>query len=434
MITDRLVGRNLNRTAILKITDYVRSASAQDLSHIRPRVLAKILQLPADVVIDVCLHGANEGLFDLCWDVICPSCRIATTSEDSIVNIKKHTHCEACDFDFEVNFASNVELIVRVNSKIRKPETGQYCVGGPAHSPHVAAQTRLSAGETVDLGLELPEGHYVLRGPQLPFFIPVNVDAASEIDRLVVDLSAGWNRKAPAEMTVLRQLITVSNHSDHEILFRIERSSIPDNAVTALQAAGLPFFRRHFANQIPTAQQLASVQNLTFILVTNRDTNKLVQGVGELASCELRKQHLEHLVELAIRSEGAFVRLVDDGGLLVFRSPASALAALEHLAGTIPETSDVLFGPPVVVILQGPVMVTTINGQLEYLGSLLRHIHSLAAIGRPAEITTTIDLGPLLTSAGFEILSSQNQTEPANPEASKSGDALSILRFRLSGP
>ena len=185
-----------------------------------------------------------------------------------------------------------------MNAKIRKPETGQYCIGGPAHSPHVASQTRLSAGETVDLGLELPEGHYVLRGPQLPFFIPVDIDAASKIDRLVVDLSAGWNRRASAEMTALRQLITVSNRSDHEILFRIERSSIPDDAVTALQAAGLPFFRQYFANQIPTAQQLASVQNLTFILVTNRDADELVLRVGELASCELRKQHLEQLVEL----------------------------------------------------------------------------------------------------------------------------------------
>ncbi len=430
-IMDRLATRNLNRVAILKITDYVRSASAQNVSHIRPRVLAKTLQLRADAVIDVCLHGVNEGLFDLSWDVICPSCRIATTSQDSIENIKKHTRCEACDFDFEVNFATNVELIVRVNSRIRKPETGQYCIGGPAHSPHVAAQTRLSAGETVDLGLELPEGHYVLRGPQLPFSIPLDVHAASKIDRLVVDLSAGWSRKASAELTSSRQLITVSNHGENEILFRIERSSIPDDAVTALQAAGLPYFRQYFPNQIPSAQQLASLQNLTFIIVTNRSADELTQRVGELASCELKKQHLEQLIELATRSEGTFVRPLDEGGLLVFRSPASALLALEEIEDTIPRTNGTVSWPPVVVIHQGPVLVTTINGQLEYLGSLLRNIQSLAAIGQPSEITTSIKFAPLLVSAGFEIATSQNQPDPEGAVLSESVTDSSVIRFRL---
>ena len=430
-IIDRLAIRNLSRMAILKITDYVRSASAQDVSHIRPKVLAKTLQLHADAVIDVCLHGAHEGLFDLSWDVICPSCRIATISQDAIANIKKHTRCEACDFDFEVNFATNVELIVRVNSQIRKPEFGQYCIGGPAHSPHVATQTRLSAGETVDLGLELPEGRYVLRGPQLPFSIPLDVHAASTIDRLVVDLSAGWSRKESAELTSLRQLITVSNHGENEILFRIERSSIPDDAVTALQAAGLPFFRLYFPNQMPSAQQLASVQNLTFIIVTNHGADELTQRVGELAACELKKQHLEQLVDLANRREGTFVRQVDEGGLLVFRSPASAVLALEHIQDTIPKTNEILSWQPVVVIQQGSVLVTTINGQLEYLGSLLRNIQLLAASGHPSEIATTSEFAALLLSAGFEVASSQNQPESAAAVVSKSATEVSTVRFRL---
>ena len=275
-IIDRLATKALDRIAILKIADYVRSASTQDVSHIRPRALAATLHLPADTVIDVCLHGAHEGLFELSWDVICPSCRIATTSQDAIEKVKKHTQCEACDFDFEVNFATNVELIVRVNSQIRKQESGKFCVGGPAHSPHVAAQTRIAAGETIDLGLELPAGHYVLRGPQLPFSIPLNVNAASNCPRVVIDLSAGWDQKTFVDLTAEQQLITVSNPGASEIVVRIERSSTSDDAITALQAAGLPFFRRCFPDQMPSAEQVASVQNLTFVVVSSRVAAELV--------------------------------------------------------------------------------------------------------------------------------------------------------------
>ncbi len=432
-IIDRLATKALDRIAILKIADYVRSASTQDVSHIRPRALAATLRLPADTVIDVCLHGAHEGLFELSWDVICPSCRIATTSQDAIEKVKKHTQCEACDFDFEVNFATNVELIVRVNSQIRKQESGKYCIGGPAHSPHVAAQTRIAAGETIDLGLELPAGHYVLRGPQLPFSIPLNVNTASNCRRVVIDLSAGWDQKTFVDLTAEQQLITVSNPGASEIVVRIERSSTSDDAITALQAAGLPFFRRCFPDQMPSAEQVASVQNLTFVVVSSRVAAELVARVGELAACDLRKQHLEKLVELAVRFEGAFVRPCDEGGLLVFRQPASAVLALEHVYETVPKKDGRAAWQPVTAMCQGPVLVTTINGQLEYLGSSLRRLQSLTTTGRPGEIATTPEFAALLESARFDSALPEVESQLHGATSSKSDEGLLVARFRLPG-
>ena len=430
-ITDRLATKDLNRIAILKITDYIRSASVQDISHIRPRVLAAALRLPADTVVDVCLHGAYEGLFELSWDVICPSCRIATTSQDAIENIKKHTHCEACDFEFEVNFATNVEMIFRVDSQIRKQETGKYCIGGPAHSPHVAAQTRIAAGETIDLGLELPAGQYVLRGPQLPFTIPLNVNATSNCTRVFIELSAGWNRNAFVDLATSRQLITISNQGASEILVRIERSSTSDDAITALQAAGLPYFRRYFPDQIPSAEQVACVQNLTFVVVTSRVARELAKRIGELVACDLRKQHLQKLVELAGRFEGAFVRPYDEGGLLMFRYPGSAVQAMEYVYDTIPEIDGIASWQPITAICQGPVLVTTINGQLEYLGASLRVMQSLVTIGRPEEIVATSDLAHLLESARFEFASPGIESARCAEPSCETIEGILVSRFQL---
>ncbi len=430
-ITDRLVAKALDRIAIFKVIDFVRTASAQDVGHVRPRVLARTLKLSSDAVVAVCLHGVQEGLFEISWDVICPSCRIATTSQDSIENIKKHTRCEACDFDFELNFATNVELIFRVNSQIRKPELGQYCIGGPAHSPHVASQTRLAAGETIDLGLELPEGHYVLRGPQLPFSIPIHVNTTSTLDCLQLDLSAGWTRKSSIELIAQRQLLTVSNHGANEILFRVERSTIPDDALTALQAAGLPFFRRYFSSQIPSAQQIASVQTLTLLVVTSRVAGELASRFGEFESCDLRKRHLEQLVELAVRFDGAFVRPFDEGGLLVFRNPASAVLALQQIRETIPQTDGRPTWQPIVAVYQGPVLVTTINGQIEYLGTSLLVIHSLVSQGRPLEIATTREFEKQLQSAGFKFAGVQREQPSDMPKSDESADEQRIVRFYL---
>lgn len=165
--------------------------------------------------------------------------------------------------------------------------------------------------------------------------------------------------------------------------------------------------------------------------MTSRGADELTQRVGEVTSCELKKQHLENLVTLAMRFEGAFVRALDDGGLLVFRNPGSAVAAIENIQDTIPKSNGASWWQPVVVIHQGPVLVTTINGQLEYIGSLLRNLQSLVAIGRPSEITTFNEFSPLLVSAGFVLATSQNQSTLATPVIGELTAGSSVARFRL---
>ncbi|MEJ7595117.1 MAG: protein kinase [Planctomycetaceae bacterium] len=427
---DRLSRYPLDRTAILKVTDYVRSASAQDVSHIRPRCLARKLQLRPDSVIEVCLYGVHEGLFDLSWDVICPSCRIAAQSLDAMENIRSHARCEACDFEFEVDFASSVEMILRTNSQIRRPETGKFCIGGPAHSPHVVAQVRVAAHETVSLGLELAEGRYVLRGPQLPFSIQMNVATSAQQDRLFVDITLPSSRQTSIELRAGRQLITLSNSGSREILLRIERSMVADDAVTALQAAGIPFFRNFFPRQIPSPQQVASVQYLTFVVVTNSFACEMESCHGEFVACELREHHLEQLVGLASRFGGTFVRPFDEGGLLVFRKLEAALQAVMQVVETIPLVNGMKAWEPVIALYQGSVMVTTINGQLEYLGSALRAIAKLTSCGRPSLITTTREVAVKLDSAVFELVEQEHEPENADATSHDPAQAISVVRFR----
>ena len=56
---------------------------------------------------------------------------------DTLRAIAEHAHCEACHLDFQLDFANSIELIFRVHPEIREADLGTYCIGGPAHSPHV---------------------------------------------------------------------------------------------------------------------------------------------------------------------------------------------------------------------------------------------------------------------------------------------------------
>ena len=113
----------------------------------------------------------------LLWDLLCPVCRISSEIVDTLRAIRDHGHCPACNLDYPLDFASSVELIFRVHPEIRQVDLGTYCIGGPAHSPHVPVQIRVAAGERIELPLAMPEGAYRIRGPQLPWSIDFQVSA-----------------------------------------------------------------------------------------------------------------------------------------------------------------------------------------------------------------------------------------------------------------
>src|SRR5581483_7448980 len=123
--------------------------------------------------------------------ILCPVCRIPSEVKETLKALREHGHCAACQLDFELDFANSVEMIFRVHPQVRDAELGVYCIGGPAHSPHVAAQLRVASGECVELDLALKEGAYRLRGPQLPFSMDFRVEPGASASRWDVRLSRG---------------------------------------------------------------------------------------------------------------------------------------------------------------------------------------------------------------------------------------------------
>src|SRR5262249_27899942 len=151
-----------------RLGEFLAVAPPQEAARIRPLALARRLGLDPEQVVAACLHGARSGLLVLLWDVLCPACRIPSEVKDTLRALREHGRCDACNLAYELDLATSVELIFRAHPEVRDADVATYCIGGPAHSPHVVAQVRVAAGERLDLDLHLAEGAYRLRGPQLP--------------------------------------------------------------------------------------------------------------------------------------------------------------------------------------------------------------------------------------------------------------------------
>jgi eukaryotic-like serine/threonine-protein kinase len=388
-LLDVLVDRGVDPGVAERLGDFLARGPSQEVSRIRPLALARRLGLDPDQVVSACLIGAREGLLVLLWDLLCPVCRIPSEVKDTLRLLKEHGRCEACNLDFELDFASSVELIFRAHPEVREADTATYCVGGPAHSPHVVAQVRVAPGERVELDLALPEGTYRLRGPQLPYTIDLRVQPSAAERRATLSLTAGPAPDFPRALRAGGQVIALSNDFAHEVVVRVERTAGRDDALTAARASSLALFRELFPGEVLTPGQLASVANVTLLATDLEGAADLYMELGDARAFAVIHEHLRRLDERIRREGGAVIKTLGEGVLAAFDQSAAAVRVgldLHAPPEPGPGSSDLRLR---VAIHRGPAMVTTLNDHLDYFGATVNQAAQLLRHARGGDLILT---------------------------------------------
>src|SRR5262249_41562136 len=135
-LLDQLGKQRIDPAVVERLGEFLARAPAQEAARVPPPALARRLAPAPRHVPAARLRRARAGLFVLLWDLLCPVCRIPSQVLDTLRQMRDHGHCEACNLDFEPDFANSVEMIFRAHPEVRDTDVGTYCVGGPAHSPH----------------------------------------------------------------------------------------------------------------------------------------------------------------------------------------------------------------------------------------------------------------------------------------------------------
>jgi class 3 adenylate cyclase len=373
---DGLAARGLDPTVVERLGAYVATAPAQEAARIRPLALARQLDLSADAVLAACLHGAREGLLGLRWDLLCPLCRIPSGGEDTLKALRGHGRCEACNADYELDFGASVELVFRAHPSIREVELRTYCVGGPAHSPHVVAQVRVAGGERVELDLDLAEGAYRLRGPQLPAAQEARVEPGAPAARWDVVLARPGEQWAAGRCVRLRpggQVLAVHNPHPMELVVRLERTAARDDAVTAARAAAMALFRELFPGEVLSPGRLMSLSAVTLVQTALVG----LPGMPEAEAFARLHEHLTRAAALARQAGGALVKAVGDGALAAFHEPAAAVRAVLEMRRE--------GGGFAAALHRGPALAATVNDHLDYFGATVRQVAAMLAAAGPGE-------------------------------------------------
>jgi class 3 adenylate cyclase len=272
----------------------------------------------------------------------------------------------------------------------------------------VAAQVRIAPGERVELELELAEGAYRLRGPQLAWSLDFRVQPSASAVRWDFPLAHGPGPGLARVLQAGRQILTLTNDGAQELLVRVERTASREDAVTAAAAASLALFRELFPAEVLAPGQLARVANVT-LLVTDLHPARDLNGVWDDAKAfERIQEHCLLLKKRIAREGGALVKTLGEGVLAVVPDPVTAVQVGLDLQSALAEVDPASRLGLRLAIHRGPAMAATLNDHLDYYGATVRGVSQLLTLAEGSEmilsqaVAADLQVAALLRSRAIE--------------------------------
>jgi len=295
-----------------------------------------------------------------------------------------------------------VELVFRVSPEVRANELQAYCIGGPAHSPHVAAQLRLQPGERRVLALVLADGRHRIRSPELPGVLELDVATEHAFSRADVVIGARLRAVAPSpagedarlalevsesvRLASGAQTLGLRNELDREVTLRVERTASRSDALTAAHAWSIPKFRELFPSETLESGRLVAVGQMSFLVLRVLDHLSLIESRGDMVALAETVRAFDRLQAVAERHQGRLASSGLDTAIAAFERPEdgsrAALALLEAL-------TDERLVSCSLALHRGPAVTTRIDERMAYYGRTLVRALELSTSAPPRRLVVS---------------------------------------------
>ena len=381
-----------------KLISFVREGSDLDVSRIRPFALADEWKLDRRSLLAACLRGVGAGLLDLRWEIVCPSCRTATEALPSLAALTDHGTCQLCELSFSLDLDEAVEATFAPTKAVREVDSGPYCIGGPARTPHVVAQAILPPHGNARLASPPEAGRYRLfvRGGTT---VPVElVEGAAE--EVAVDAAATNGAVSLAPGGVL----SIANPSDEERHAKLERVLWAKQAATAREVTAMPGFRREFSSDVLRPGTALRVSRVGLFFSDLTASTQLYSTVGDAAAFKLVQDHFDVVIAKIEQHHGTLVKTIGDAVMAVYADEMDGLRAclailrdFEDFRRAHPNNAltHIKLG-----LYAGPCYAVTANRILDYFGQSVNIAARLQAEARSGELILEASFADQAIAAG----------------------------------
>jgi class 3 adenylate cyclase len=421
------------------IEKLVQNGPDRQLCRINALAFAAKHKLNEEDITAAFLHAARLGIFDMSWNIFCPACGGVLDSGATLKTVKQAEYrCVLCAEDCEPTLDEIVEVTFTISPRVRRiaahnPETlpfieyyRQVFWSSGVDLPDDEALSKwfmettldsveLSAGEKVELSLQLPEGYVIVFDPVLHMsqHIEVTGEPTGESQSLsfvmtrdhapskTVQMRPGTLRIALENRLNVRTLPAVWIVSDkvHELVNK-RRAFLTAKRLLTNQT-----FRDIYRTDTLDVDQRLKITSLSFLFTDLKGSTELYERVGDLAAYDLVRAHFRILNEIVAAESGAVVKTIGDAVMATFPTPDRAMAAALKMREAVKDLKgDLLLK---IGIHEGPCLAVSLNDRQDYFGrtvNIAARVQGLAtsrSIFATRRVVTDSEASKLLRSNGI---------------------------------
>jgi class 3 adenylate cyclase len=442
--------RSWSPRVISKLEGLIRDGTDTSLYRVNPLAFARDRSIAEAEAIDLFLHAARSGLFEMHWDVLCPQSGMVLESFGTLRSLKTEYVCGLCDVSGETDLDDFIEVTFSLSPDLRRlsfhaPDSlsvedyhWMLRFSDSCRLPGLQtrfldylksvtrAMTFLPPRTTTTLNIDLTPGAIagVNIRTQAAFMLPVAGGMTGEPQALRVAYDGQRFSPTCPALSAGPALVEIDNIGD-------ERGSLlllnwPPEIVAMTAKPALDFdpyvsggmllaresFRRLFRSERVDEQEGLGIRQVTLLFTDLKGSTSMYERLGDLNAYALVREHFAFLHQVAQGHSGAIVKTIGDAVMAVFSRPADAVSAALHIVDETGRFNRRHGGPGIILKLGahcGPSIAVTLNDNLDYFGqtvNIAARVQSLAGAGEIC-ITDALHAAPGVK----DLLSGRTLTE-----------------------
>lgn len=353
-----------------RLRTYIAEQETPRLQAISAYRLADAWGLPRREVLEAFLYGTRVGIFDLRWNIHCPSCKGVTEHADHLALLKPTSHCEYCQIDIRANFDDDVEVTFQVNDNIRPVEEASLVALAQAWDLwDILDEVTIAPYSTQHITLEVRAGTYY--AGHVTLLVDAVMHDAPQPVRLAFDGERLLREDAQAlhAGTLVLEIANPTAETLHEHL--VYRKEYP--WTSAAQVASTQSFRDLFSTELISTDETFSIRSMVMVFTDIKGSTAMYEQLGDSDAYFLVKKHFKTLMETVRDHNGAVVKTIGDAVMATFLVTEDAVAALFAMQRAF-DAFDVQEKIPEGHIIikvgahRGPCIAVTSNDRLDYFG------------------------------------------------------------------
>ncbi len=372
--TDALAAEGADPDLVARMAAHVATASNASLTKISPPALAAAWGVDPHALTHLFLAGTRLGLFDLEWDVRCPSCYGSTQLKKHLSALRSHGDCQYCEIGVDISFDQAVEVTFRVHDSIRDV-SGVGMVESWFARTAVEPLTTVAVdpGGVTELAVDLEPGTHHLFDMQTGIGGPMRVTEGGHPAGGVIDFEVepGHITRPDGAYEPGSWRMRIRNTSGKRQDFKLSRA-LQSPWLSAAQVASNQYFRDFFSAEMIHDDEDFAVRSLSFVFTDIRGSTELYERLGDSGAYALVKAHFR-IIEDCVRAwHGGIVKTIGDAVMATYARPDDALqsvlamhAAFDAFNLDERDRDDVVIK---VGIHEGPCIAVTSNERLDYFG------------------------------------------------------------------